>query len=54
MDVPRLSLFETSRSIQEAPEFTLATVSRSDWWVFVSDAIVLEYVGFETRGVNRE
>ena len=46
--------FETSRSIQEALEFTLATVSGSEWWVFVSDAVVLQYVGFQTKGAVRE
>jgi hypothetical protein len=46
--------FETSRSIQEAPKFTLATVSLPEWWVSVSDAVVLQYVGFETKGAVRE
>jgi hypothetical protein len=54
MDVPRLLLFRTSRPIQEAPKFTCATVSVPEWWVFVSDGVVLQYVGFESKGAIRE
>jgi hypothetical protein len=46
--------FETSRSVQEAPKFTLATVSLSEMADLVSDAVILQYVGFETKGAVRE
>ena len=26
----------------------------SEWWIFVSDAVVLQYVGFESKGAVRE
>ena len=37
-----------------APEFTRATVSVSEWWIFLGDAVVLQYLGFESRGAVRE
>jgi hypothetical protein len=30
------------------------TVSVSEWWILVSDAVVLQYVGFQSRGAVRE
>jgi hypothetical protein len=29
-------------------------VSVSEWWIFVSDGLVLRYVGFENKGAVRE
>ena len=33
---------------------TLATVAVSEWRIFVSDVVVLQYVGFENKGAVRE
>ena len=41
-------------AIYGAREVTLATVTVSEWWIFVSDAVVLQYVGFESKGAVRE
>jgi hypothetical protein len=49
-----LVLFRILESYSRAPEVTLATVTVSEWWVFVSDAVVLQYVGFESKGAVRE
>ena len=48
------ALSKTSRPVEEAAKFTLATVSVSEWWIFLKDAIVLQYVGFENKGAVRE
>ena len=48
------ALSKTSRPVEEAAKFTLATVSVSEWWIFLKDAIVLQYVGFENKGAGRE
>jgi len=37
-----------------ALEVTLATVTFSEGWIFVSDRVVLQYVGFESKGAVRE
>jgi len=33
---------------------TLATVAGSEWRIFVSDAVVLQYMGYESKGTVRE
>ena len=48
------ALSKTSRPVEEAPKFTIATVSVSEWWNFLKDAIVLQHVGFESKGAVRE
>ena len=54
MDVPRLVLFRNLWIYLRDSWGRCATVSVSEWWIFLSDAVVLQYVGFENKGAVRE
>src|SRR5262245_35643505 len=51
----RLALFEFLSTLARRPlRVTLATVTGSEWRIFVGDAVVLQYMGFESKGTVRE
>src|SRR5215470_8475687 len=51
----RLALFRIPLDAsKETPEGHTCDCYRFEWWIFVSDAVVLQYMGFESKGTVRE
>src|SRR6516162_7599472 len=49
-----LSFRNLSNSFKGLLRSQLGTVTVSEWRIFVSDAVVLQYLGFESKGAVRE
>jgi len=54
MKLPRLLFFRRLLIYLKVRKFKLAVFQFRKWRTLVSDAVVLQYVGFETRGAVRE
>jgi hypothetical protein len=54
MNVPPFVPFRILSRPLRASEVTFATDTVSEWWTFVSDGLVLQYVGFESKRAVRE